>query len=122
MNLYAQIGSAVLLICSLSGCVIAIGGDGHHAEEGWQQRQEANAAYIQDLYIGQSMISIESDLGEPDFSDSFQRDGDIFTVLYYRTQRFHKDGETSMDETTPLVFIDDELVGWGESAIDKATR
>ncbi|MEX2498222.1 MAG: DUF3192 domain-containing protein [Wenzhouxiangellaceae bacterium] len=26
------------------------------------------------------------------------------------------DGETTRDETTPLVFANDELIGWGEMA------
>jgi len=30
-------------------------------------------------------------------------------------------GRTTKDETTPLVFVDGELVGWGESAIEYAT-
>jgi len=33
--------------------------------------------------------------------------------LFYRTRRTEADGETSRDETTPLVFKNNELVGWG---------
>ena len=122
MNRLTQITGTLLLATSLSGCVIAIGNNAFDDEEEWQQRQNRNVNYIQHLDLGRGMASIEADLGNADFVESFQRDGDDFRVLYYRTQRVHDDGKTTMDETIPLVFIDRELVGWGHSAIDKATR
>ncbi|MCZ6854507.1 MAG: DUF3192 domain-containing protein [Gammaproteobacteria bacterium] len=122
MNRFIQLTAIVLSATLLSGCVIAIGNDAFDADEDWQERQEKNAAYIQHLDLGRSVASVESELGAPDFVESFQRDGDVFRVLYYRTQRIHDDRRTTMDETTPLVFIDRDLVGWGVSAIDKATR
>jgi hypothetical protein len=111
-----------LLGTALSGCVVAIGNDGMDEDDDWQQRQERNSRYIRQLDLGQSMNLIESELGTPDFNESFQRDGETFQILYYRTRQAKEDGKTSMDETTPLVFIDNSLVGWGETAIDKATR
>lgn len=122
MNRFIQLFATVLLATSLNGCVIAIGNDAFDADEDWQVRQERNAAYIRHLDLGRSVASIESELGAPDFVESFQRDGDVFRVLYYRTQRIHDDRRTTMDETTPLVFVDRDLIGWGVSAIDKATR
>lgn len=122
MNRLTQITATLLLATSLSGCIIAIGNNAFDDEEEWQQRQNRNVNYIQHLDLGRGLASIEADLGNADFVESFQRDGDDFRVLYYRTQRVHDDGKTTMDETTPLVFIDRELVGWGHSAIDKATR
>ncbi|TDJ39811.1 MAG: DUF3192 domain-containing protein [Gammaproteobacteria bacterium] len=123
MNRLIKLTGTLLLATSLSGCVIAIGNDAFDGEEDeWQQRQSRNVNYIQHLDLGRHIASIEADLGNADFVESFQRDGDDFRVLYYRTQRVHDDGKTTMDETTPLVFIDRELVGWGHSAIDKATR
>ena len=121
MNRFAQITRAVILTISLSGCVIAIGTDSFDKERDWQQRQDRNSEYIQYLQLGQSMGLVETDLGAPDFTESFLRDGEVFDVLYYRTRRVHNDSKTSMDETTPLVFVDSELVGWGQSAIDKAS-
>ena len=72
------------------------------------------------LELGRSLGSIESEFGTPDIVESFQRDGNAYKVWFYRTRHVTSDGMTRRDETTPLVFIDDELVGWGESAIDKA--
>ena len=122
MNRLVQLTGTLLLATTLSGCVIAIGNSAFDMEEEWKQRQDRNVDYIHHLDLGRSIASIESDLGHADFVESFQREGDTFRVLYYRTQRVHDDGKTTMDETTPLVFIDRELVGWGRSAIDKATR
>jgi hypothetical protein len=44
-------------------------------------------------------------------------DGATYQVLYYRTHRTHSDGETTKDETTPLVFKDSALIGWGMDAL-----
>ena len=39
-----------------------------------------------------------------------------------RTHRTHSDGDTTRDETTPLVFEDGKLVGIGERAAAEAMR
>ncbi|MDA0788844.1 MAG: DUF3192 domain-containing protein [Proteobacteria bacterium] len=117
-----QTALTLLVLTTLAGCVVAIGNDMEHDEDQWETRQERNDRYIRALQLGQSQSMVESELGRPDFSESFRRDGDEYQVLYYRTQRMHGDGRTSKDETTPLVFVDEVLVGWGESAIDRATR
>lgn len=122
MNRFIQLIAILLLAITLSGCVIAIGTDSFDGWADWHERQGRNTSYIRHLHLGRSLSSIEADLGAPDFNESFNRDGESFQVFYYRTQRIHDDGRTTIDETTPLVFIDGELVGWGHSAIDKATR
>lgn len=122
MRKIAGMTGVLLVAALLNGCVIAIGNDGNDEDNDWQQRQDRNSRYIRSLDIGQSMASVEADLGTPDFNESFQRDGDVFQVLYYRTRQIDDDGKTDMDETTPLVFIDRSLVGWGPTAIDKATQ
>ena len=114
---------SLLLSTALSGCVIAIGNDGGNNDGAdWQVRQDRNNRYISQLELGTSLRAVKLDLGEPDFNESFQRNGDTYQVIYYRTQRIHDDGKTTRDETTPFVFIDMTLVGWGHTAIDKATR
>lgn len=122
MNRFIQLMAILLLAITLSGCIIAIGTDTFDDLADWQVRQGKNTLYIRHLDLGRSLSSIEADLGFPDFTESFTRDGEAFQVFYYRTQRIHGDGRTTIDETTPLVFIDGELVGWGHSAIEKATR
>lgn len=110
------------LLLALAGCVFEINtNDSEDGLRDWQHRQDRNARAIRRLELGRSRESIESQLGEADFVESFSRDGMEFVVLFYRTHRVHDDGVTSKDETTPLVFAGGELVGWGESAIEHAT-
>ena len=40
-------------------------------------------------------------------------DGEEVQVLFYRTNHKHSDSGTTRDETTPLVFRNDQLAGWG---------
>jgi hypothetical protein len=108
---------------ALSGCVIAVNtdewdddGDG----DSWETRQKTNRQAIAQMELGRTLASVELQLGAPDFEESFLRDDDRFTVLFYRTQRTKRDGRTTKDETTPLVFVDGTLVGWGDAAIEHA--
>ncbi len=106
-------------VATLTGCVIAVNTDDW--ENDWHTRQHENAEKIDQLELGRTEGSVRTDFGKPDFVESFLRNGDAFTVLYYRTRRVESDGVTSKDETTPLVFVDGVLVGWGDAAIDHAT-
>ncbi len=121
MPLLLKMFSTTLLTLSLTGCVIAIG-NGQGDEDNWDERQAKNARYISLMNLGQSRSIVESDLGSADFMEVFQRNGNNYRVLFYRTTRTEDDGRTTKDETTPLVFIDDKLVGWGDTAIEKATQ
>lgn len=109
-----------VVMVALSGCVIAIGTDDHD-EDDWEDRQTRNERIVRDLDLGTDITEIEKRLGTADFVEAFQRNGATYTVLYYRTHRTKGDGKTTRDETTPLVFVDGGLVGWGESAIEYAT-
>jgi len=114
--------AALPLLVTLAGCVFEINtNDSEDGMRDWQHRQERNARAIRRLEPGRSRESIESQLGEADFVESFSRGGQEFVVLFYRTHRVHDDGITSKDETTPLVFAGGDLVGWGESAVEYAT-
>lgn len=110
-----------VLMLPLGGCVIAVNTDDMDSAD-WEDREQRNERAIRRMSLGRSAMSIESELGEADFEETFWREGEQFRVLFYRTQRMRGDGRTTRDETTPLVFIDGELVGWGESAIEHATR
>tara|TARA_R110002110_G_scaffold221762_2_gene435869 strand:- start:34 stop:402 length:369 start_codon:yes stop_codon:yes gene_type:complete len=118
----ARLAAVLLSSTALSGCVVAIGNDAFEEDVKWEQNQKRNDRYISNISLGASMASIEAELGKPDYRDSFQRNGDVYQVLYYRTRHKHSDGETTRDETTPLVFIDGSLVGYGPTAVENATR
>lgn len=118
----ARLAAILLSSTALSGCVVAIGNDGFGDDEQWEETQKRNDRYIGGSVLGSSMTAVQADLGEPNYRESFQREGEIFDVLYYRTQHRHSDGQTTKDETTPMVFIDGKLVGYGASAIENATR
>lgn len=118
----ARLAAVLLASTSLSGCVVAIGNDAFQEDEQWEQAQKRNDRYIDGIDLGVNSASVRADLGEPDYQDSFTRNGDTFEVLYYRTHHSHSDGKTTRDETTPLVFVEGKLVGYGPSAIEHATR
>ena len=122
MNQLIKISTLLFLVTSLSACIVKIDAENWDDEHNWKNRQDENSQYINRLDLGVSIADVRSDLGEPDYSDSFQRNGAVFHVLYYRTQHQESDGKTNKDETTPLVFIDKKLVGWGDLAIEKATE
>ena len=123
MKFFNTLLLAAIITVPLSGCVIAINNDDWESEHGdWESQQKRNVRNIKQLELGRSQSAVEAEFGEPDLVESFSRDGADYKVLFYRTQRVKQDGLTTRDETTPLVFHDGMLVGWGESAIDKATH
>lgn len=119
---YKVTGALIAVVLLLQGCVIAVNTDDFEENDWgeWKSTQKRNLHTIRALEMGRHIGSVRSEMGEPDFMDSFQRDGSTFEVLYYRTRRVHNDGRTTRDETTPLVFVNDALVGWGPSAVEKA--
>jgi hypothetical protein len=108
----------------LSGCVISIDDDyedGYHVSSGadWKKREASNRKYISELSPGVSKTAITDTFGPADFNELVNTNGEAVQVLYYRTQRIDDDGITTKNECTPLVFVKDELVGWGELSVSK---
>ena len=122
MKFISNLFIASLLMFSLSGCIVVGGGDwdDHDHDSDWQDRQKENKRVISQLEIDDSRQSILEQLGAPDFSEAFSKGSDDFRILFYRTQHEHSDGDTSKDETTPLVFKNNRLVGWGMDALANA--
>ncbi|GGD66932.1 DUF3192 domain-containing protein [Lacimicrobium alkaliphilum] len=106
---------SVLTVFTLSGCVISVGGDDHH-DGNWQKKEAKNRRMVAQLKPGLGFDHVSSQFGSPDFSEFHQNDAGSYQVLFYRTHRNEGDGVTTMDECTPLVFKDAELIGWGQSA------
>jgi outer membrane protein assembly factor BamE (lipoprotein component of BamABCDE complex) len=117
MNTVTKSIFAVLLFASLSGCVVVNGKHHSWSDGDWKDEQRDNRQAISELEIGLARNQVVGQLGTPNFSEAFTRDGDEFRVLSYRTRHRHSDGETTRDETTPLVFKNDKLIGWGEEVL-----
>lgn len=111
--------AAGALALSCSGCIIVDGSGDHEWGAGKSkiEEQEArNREAIAGLELGSSIDAVRAHLGEPDFSEALSRGGKTVRILRYRTHRSHSDGDTTVDETTALVFVDGELSGIGETA------
>lgn len=85
----------------------------------WREREIFNRKYIGRLEIGTHRDEVLRLLGPPDISEArTTKDGRNILILFYRTQHVRSDGITTRDETTPLLFTNDELISWGEPAYE----
>jgi hypothetical protein len=121
MTTASRLFIAALMATGLSGCII-VGGDHDEfkrefSSSDWEDMERDNRNRIAQLRIGERYEAIMGQMGQPSFTEAFQMDGATYQVLYYRTHRTHSDGETTKDETTPLVFKDSALIGWGMDAL-----
>ncbi len=108
----------------LSGCII-VDGDGDwdgkwDNSSDWEDTQTSNLKHINNLTLGTDRSAVLAQIGNPAFSEAFQgKNGNNYNILFYRTHRGHGDGKTTKDETTPLVFKNDKLIGWGSDALQR---
>ena len=117
MHRYAS-GVVLLSAIVVSGCVINVSDeDGRYASRSIERQQLHNRDVISQLRLGVTIEHVRGELGEPDFSEVWDDEGEEVRVLRYRTHRTHSDGDTTADETTALVFRSGELVGIGERAV-----
>jgi len=101
---------AVPLSLTLSGCVISVGGeDGHGFSSNFEDREYDNRKNIAKIQMNSSYSSVYNSLGVADFTETYQRNGAVVKVLFYRTHRKQKDGVTTKDECTYLNFVDGVL-------------
>ncbi|TQV74737.1 DUF3192 domain-containing protein [Aliikangiella marina] len=117
MKYLTNIAISAFLASSLTGCVIIDTDDGWEGYSSWKSRQEDNRKAISNLELGTERSAIVSELGAPDFSEAFTAGQDQYRVLYYRTHHTESDGDTTKDETTPLIFKNNTLIGWGNEAL-----
>lgn len=107
-------------VSSLSGCVIAFGDTDGDLRSGWRDSEKRNMALIENLNMGTDIAVAREKLGEPNFVEGFAGNDGDYKVLFYRTQHAHSDGETTRDETTPVVFRNGKLMGYGKRVYDAA--
>lgn len=107
------------MLAGISSCSIYV--DGHNEKESWENRQDSNRNIIANLKLGATKSDVMALLGEADFTEALRnKEQQDILVLFYRTQHHKSDGRTSRDETTPLVFSGNVLIGWGEIAYNKS--
>jgi len=102
-SLFALLIAAPLSL-GLSGCVIAIDGDNDHGLQNEHNREFKNRKTITNLALNSQYAQVTQLLGTADFTEAYQVKGQQISVLFYRTQRLHKDGLTTKDECTYLHF------------------
>ena len=82
----------------------------------WQDREEYNKVQISKLELGLQKKHIIELLGSPDITEAKRNDNKELQVMFYRTQHKKSDGITTEDECTALLFENNELIAWGDSA------
>ena len=117
------ISSVLAASMTLTGCVIAVDGDGwdgdsydNGSSSHWENQEKQNREKLATLNPGMSVQQVETLMGTAAFNEFYQQNDKQIQVLFYRTQRTKGDGKTTKDECTPLVFEQGELKGWGERA------
>ena len=82
------------------------------APSDWEGAGDRNRKIIEALDKGKSVDSVIEKLGPPTFRDDY---AEVVQILFYRTKTVRKDGYTDKStETTPLLFVEGELIGWGD--------
>ena len=82
----------------------------------WVERDRAVGKWKTSLTVAAmvtGIAAIQERLGVADFSAAYSQNEKTVKVLYYRTQRKHKDGLTTKDECTYLQFSNGELIATG---------
>lgn len=105
----------------LSGCVISIDDDyenDNDSHSSWSKIEKENRETISELNAGTVIGTVRRKMGTPDFDELIVKDGKEYRVLFYRTQRMKGDGNTTKEECTPILFVNGELIGFGETALD----
>jgi len=100
---------AAPLTFSLTGCIVVADGEDHVLTTDHEDHAYKNRKAIARISLGASYSSVANQMGVADFSEAYEKDGKTVQVLFYRTNRVHKDGLTTRDECTYLYFIDGSL-------------
>jgi len=103
------------LTTTLTGCVISVkdGQVDHSIMGDSDDRSYKNRKVIAQVKLGTSVVDMQEKLGVADFSETYTYNEKTIRVLYYRSQRKHKDGLTTKDECTYLEFLNGALTQTG---------
>ena len=118
-------GAALITALSLglTGCVINVGDHESRADRFyWEVKQEKNIDNLTKLNLGMALDQVQLIMGAAEFTEAFTKSAndanaiEEVKVLFYRTQWVEGDGKTTKNECTPVVFKNNTLVGWGDTA------
>lgn len=116
--------AAFLISPLLTGCVIAVSdgeADTHWVGDSgasWKTHHKKNREVISKLQMDSSYQSVLAQLKTPNFTELLKKGDDVYQVIFYATHSIHSDGKMTKDECTPLIFINDKLVGVGNNALN----
>lgn len=90
----------------------------------WQDREAFNNRFISKLDESEVMHLDEvlETLGSPDLTYVSKQQGNVFQIVFYRTQLVKSDGITTQDECTGLLFKNGILLVWGDNATLEYTK
>ncbi|MBV2128242.1 DUF3192 domain-containing protein [Arsukibacterium indicum] len=91
------------------------------AQMTWQHRDSFNAKVIgrYKLSDNHTQDDVTARLGGPDITEAVQLNGQVYQLMFYRTQRKLPDGITTEDECTALLFVNRRLVAIGDIAVSQ---
>ncbi|MCL1114144.1 MULTISPECIES: DUF3192 domain-containing protein [Shewanella] len=121
------IAASVMAVLSLglSGCVISVGDhETDKSHDYWEKQQDKNRSLLAGLSLSMTSEQVQALMGTADFSEAYTKadsanNEQAIKVLFYRTQWAKGDGKTTKDECTPVVFKNNRLVGWGDTALQQ---
>ena len=101
---------AILILLLLSGLMAGCG-----AVKGLEA--SVNRNQLDKLSVGMTTNQVRRAMGKP-YKSEFLGPKQVW---YYITE-WQSDGQTTLDEMTPLVFENDVLLGWGHNFISRSAR
>ena len=115
---FIKLLSVVVVSASvLSGCIIVNSENDGPANHHEYQQHKTIKEKISLLDLGATREEVVEVLGNPDVSKAYELEDGAYYVLYYNTGRKHNDNESVKPVSTPLVFKDGLLVGWGDEIL-----
>lgn len=74
-----------------------------------------NNENLMTLKTGMTQDEVYELMGVPSLSELYEAaDDNIVSILYYRTKEEKTTVLSAKDECTPVVFVNNQLVGWGD--------
>jgi outer membrane protein assembly factor BamE (lipoprotein component of BamABCDE complex) len=101
---------AVIIILLLSGLLSGCG-----AVKGLEA--SANRNQLNNLKVGMTTDQVRAAMGKPYKSEFYGS-----KQMWFYITEWQSDGQTTLDEMTPLVFENDILLGWGSNFLGTSSR